>query len=387
MTIREGISKGSDLVERAISFSRRFGRIEGVDPEPIIRWAVKIGGIIDKVCFSWLIWEKRKRKSLCKPCFLGVKSLVDWNFCPRKTFLDTTNESGYYMRYIDIKGNFLLIRGDLNDKERGLVKCILYFINDVADGIAAVPAMREDKGQEFMRGLKNVLGWIDKNYPSPKDFIGALLDAVRKISEFPDLTQDDFELLLKEEKKKERGGSLTDEEIKLLAEAWSENEDQERGWISEHRFAEDYPTIGLYKAWGNHVIVGVPDGIADSFIYEYKDTRSEKNLKYVVRDASLQADIYSVLLPRRKKRIHIHIAETGDMRIIEEETNPEKAKEHVDMVLKAIDEGEIPQKPSGKRCSVCSDREICDRAIAKIVREWQISEKENLTSKVTERYS
>ena len=66
------------------------------------------------------------------------------------------------MRYIDIKGNFLLIRGDLNDKERGLVKCILYFINDVADGITAVPAMREDKGQKFIRGLKNVLGWIDK---------------------------------------------------------------------------------------------------------------------------------------------------------------------------------------------------------------------------------
>ena len=123
-----------------------------------------------------------------------------------------------------------------------------------------------------------------------------MLDAVRKIGEFPDLTQDDFELLLKEEKKKERGGSLTDEEIKLLAEAWSENEDQKRGWISKRRFAEDYSTIGLYKAWGNHVIVGVPDGIADSFIYEYKDTRSEKNLKYVVRDASLQADIYSVLI-------------------------------------------------------------------------------------------
>jgi len=47
-----------------------------------------------------------------------------------------------------------------------------------------------------------------------------------------------------------------------------------RGEVLEGRRAERYPTIRWNFEWEDYVVVGEPDGITDSFVYEFKTTRS-----------------------------------------------------------------------------------------------------------------
>lgn len=43
-----------------------------------------------------------------------------------------------------------------------------------------------------------------------------------------------------------------------------------RGAVYEELLAEKYPTIRWNFSWENYVVVGVPDGITDDFVYEFK---------------------------------------------------------------------------------------------------------------------
>ena len=48
-----------------------------------------------------------------------------------------------------------------------------------------------------------------------------------------------------------------------------------RGEFLETTKAEQYPTIRWNFEWDDYVIVGIPDGITNNFVYEFKTTRNK----------------------------------------------------------------------------------------------------------------
>ncbi|MEM0050694.1 MAG: hypothetical protein QXW39_09215, partial [Candidatus Bathyarchaeia archaeon] len=85
-----------------------------------------------------------------------------------------------------------------------------------------------------------------------------------------------------------------------------------RGEVLQRRRAEKYPTIRWNFEWEDYVVVGVPDGITDSFVYEFKTTRSPFLLNYVKPVAFTQADLYGYFFRRGMKRVQIYVTETEE---------------------------------------------------------------------------
>lgn len=85
-----------------------------------------------------------------------------------------------------------------------------------------------------------------------------------------------------------------------------------RGAICEEFLAERYPTIRWNFEWENYVIVGVPDGITEDFVYEFKTTGSEFLLSYMERSALVQGDLYGFFFRRQNKRVQIYVVSQAE---------------------------------------------------------------------------
>jgi len=133
---------------------------------------------------------------------------------------------------------------------------------------------------------------------------------------------------------------------------------KQRGEALEIRKAERYPTIRWNFDWEDYVVVGVPDGITDTFVYEFKSTKSRFLMNFVKPVALTQADLYGYFFKRDKKRVQIHVMEDGVTKTWEEKVDKSHAIETLRR-FKNIDEGEKPLLPKEWKCRVCEFKEIC----------------------------
>jgi len=131
-----------------------------------------------------------------------------------------------------------------------------------------------------------------------------------------------------------------------------------RGELLEESLAEHYPTIRWNFEWKNYVVIGVPDGITDKFVYEFKTTRNRFLMYYIKPVAFAQADLYGFFFKRPKKRVQIYIMEDGVTKTWEEEVKKGEAINLLER-FKRVDEGEIPIPPKKWKCKKCYLRERC----------------------------
>ena len=122
--------------------------------------------------------------------------------------------------------------------------------------------------------------------------------------------------------------------------------------------AEQYPTIRWNFDWENYVVVGVPDGITDSFVYEFKTTRSRFLSNYVKPVALTQADLYGYFFRRNKKRIQMFIVEEGIIETSESKVDKDEARK-VLRNFKKVDDGWMPPPPKPWKCKSCGFQDIC----------------------------
>ncbi|MEM1613124.1 MAG: hypothetical protein QXH02_07285 [Desulfurococcaceae archaeon] len=131
-----------------------------------------------------------------------------------------------------------------------------------------------------------------------------------------------------------------------------------RGEVLERRRDERYPTIRWNFEWEDYVVVGVPDGITDSFVYEFKTTGSQFLLNYVVPVAFTQADLYGYFFRRDTKRVQIYITKTGETRTWEKKVDKKNVEETLRR-FKEMDAGVKPPRPREWKCRACEFREKC----------------------------
>jgi CRISPR/Cas system-associated exonuclease Cas4 (RecB family) len=131
-----------------------------------------------------------------------------------------------------------------------------------------------------------------------------------------------------------------------------------RGELIEKIYSESYPTIRWNFQWENYVVIGVPDGITDDFVYEYKTTKSRFLLQFIKPVAFAQADLYGYFFKRGKKRIQIYITETGETMTWMEETKVNHALETL-IKFKVADEKAEFIAPKKWKCKNCEFKDEC----------------------------
>jgi len=122
--------------------------------------------------------------------------------------------------------------------------------------------------------------------------------------------------------------------------------------------AEKYPSIRWNFGWKHYQVIGIPDGITDELVYEFKTTAKKFLAGYMKPVALAQADLYGYFFKRKKKRVQIYIRETGEILTWENEVDLENAEETLKR-LERVDLGELPKPPVYWKCNNCEFRKQC----------------------------
>ena len=107
------------------------------------------------------------------------------------------------------------------------------------------------------------------------------------------------------------------------------------------------------------MVCGVPEGITDEFVYEFKTTANNFLLRYMLPYAFAQADLYGLLFKRKRKRVQIRVRETGEVKTWFEEVDKNKAEETLDKLWRMVQQGLNAPKPKPWKCKSCEFREEC----------------------------
>lgn len=122
--------------------------------------------------------------------------------------------------------------------------------------------------------------------------------------------------------------------------------------------AERYPTIRWNFAWEGYAVIGVPDGITDKFVYEFKTTGSRFLMRFAKPVALTQADLYGCFFKRDRKRVQIHIKKEDTIETWEEEVDKTAAAKVLGN-FKSVDDGWAPPLPKTWKCKRCEFKRVC----------------------------
>ena len=132
-----------------------------------------------------------------------------------------------------------------------------------------------------------------------------------------------------------------------------------RGRFLHMEGAERYPSIRWNFDWKGYVVVGIPDGITDTFVYEFKTTKNEYLASYFVKPVAFaQADLYGYFWRRNKKRVQIYVVDANITKTWEEEIDEINAIKTLEN-FKNVDEGAKPLAPKKWKCKSCELRDMC----------------------------
>ncbi|MEM3583543.1 MAG: hypothetical protein QXQ95_07105 [Thermofilum sp.] len=175
-----------------------------------------------------------------------------------------------------------------------------------------------------------------------------------------DIEFSDVEKLLEEETIKFREATLKrgSQRENLLYPRVEELDAKRRGEVLQELLAEKYPTIRWNFKWNNYIVVGVPDGITEDFVYEFKTTSSRFLYNYIKPVALAQADLYGYFFKRRRKRVQIHIVEEKQTETSESNVDVDNALRVLDSFRK-VDEGQEPKPPKEWKCRSCEFKDTC----------------------------
>jgi len=135
-----------------------------------------------------------------------------------------------------------------------------------------------------------------------------------------EITLEDVEKLLKK-----RSQILEFMRVETISIPFKRLSPTQWGKILEIRKAEQYPTIRWNFEWEDYVVVGEPDGITDTFVYEFKSTKNRFLMNFIKPVALTQADLYGYFFKRDKKKVQIHIIEENVTETWEEKVDKSRA--------------------------------------------------------------
>ena len=121
--------------------------------------------------------------------------------------------------------------------------------------------------------------------------------------------------------------------------------------------AEQYKTVRWHLKQDDRIIIGVPDGIENDFVYEFKST---KNVKKMKGTALLQANIYAFMFNKTDIRVQIYDYIKNELYTYEEQRNKDNMLEILKRI-ENIENGNVPTNLIQYKCKGCCFRKTCIR--------------------------
>jgi CRISPR/Cas system-associated exonuclease Cas4 (RecB family) len=121
--------------------------------------------------------------------------------------------------------------------------------------------------------------------------------------------------------------------------------------------AEQYKTVRWHLKQDDRIIIGVPDGIENNFVYEFKST---KNVKKMKGTALLQANIYAFMFNKTDIRVQIYDYIKDELYTYEEQRNKDNMLEILKRI-ENIENGNVPTNLIQYKCKGCCYRKTCIR--------------------------
>jgi len=116
------------------------------------------------------------------------------------------------------------------------------------------------------------------------------------------------------------------------------------------REGERYPTIRWQFAWEGYVLVGVPDGLTDELVYEFRVAHADQVARRFVKPvATAQADLLAQFFRRPTRRVQIHVTASGKTYTLSGLADRERAS----LTLRTfgeVDAGQPPSPPAAWKC-------------------------------------
>ena len=131
-----------------------------------------------------------------------------------------------------------------------------------------------------------------------------------------------------------------------------------RGELLHLSRAEQYPSIRWNFPWEKYTIIGIPDGITDNFVYEYKTTRNRFLFRFMKPVAYAQADLYGYFFERPQKRVQIQVVEENATETYEETVSAANVERTLNAFAR-VEAGEPAFPPKPWKCRPCDFRETC----------------------------
>jgi len=123
------------------------------------------------------------------------------------------------------------------------------------------------------------------------------------------------------------------------------------------RFEKYQPPRWSFEKMG-YVIVGIPDGITQKYVYEKKDIQKESLLHFEKPVAFTQADLYGYFFKRDKKIVEIYIEENNKIMKLKEDVDTNRAKNTI-RKFKRVDNGAQAIPPQKFKCNNCEFKRDC----------------------------
>jgi len=277
--------------------------------------------------------EKRKRGvSIDKLLFLGMANIAEYYWCAFKSFYKSiSNEMMFFSSYLHDRLQYSIDLGHIKNlpkKDADLLS--------IGDQISWKDIETLLKKREVQEKFESVMDAVES-----KDQNGNPIFIIN-----PDLSKSEIEHWEKYAANK-RIKCVSVDDYPLL-----------RGNFLEDTRAEKYPSIRWNFPWNEYVLIGVPDGITDDIVYEFKTSRSNYLMYFLKSVATTQADLYGYFFKRGIKRVQIYVTEEKKMNTWEEPIDLQRANGTLVRFF-SLEKGEIPIKPKEWKCYKCEYSERC----------------------------
>jgi hypothetical protein len=133
------------------------------------------------------------------------------------------------------------------------------------------------------------------------------------------------------------------------------------------RRAERYPTIRWNFPWQSYVLIGVPDGLTRTMVYDFRVARNADVARQFVKPVAMaQADLFGLCFQRAVKRVQICVLKTEKVTTIEAPVDPVRGMETL-RIFQSVDSGKPAGPPASWKCAATR----CEYAQSCIVRKPQ----------------
>ncbi len=281
--------------------------------------------------------------------FVGMANVAGYKWCAWKSVLtNRKNEIGFFLAYLEDRLEFAFLLGfirELPKRDEDLLTVIDEITFDDVEKVLDERIKRWRGGVPESGGL----------YSSLSASAYELEDGTKLLVVNPKAHPVEMEML----------EDLARREGYLLIRSPEDLEKMElppklRGEALEFLLRTGrYVTFRWHFPWRDYVVVGVPDGITEELVYEFKTTRDKFLMRFIKYPALAQADLYGYFFKRGKKLVEIYVLKEDELYRFEDNVDHQNALDTLKSFYE-VDHGAEPLPPKPWKCKSCEFRDTCD---------------------------